>query len=285
MNELPDIPTLLDLVRVADPEVVANTREDLIGYAEAARARHDVIAMRDGLRAARLFDWAMAERWPVKGTTGRRGDDRPRLSDASDKDAQNWQMLYAVRRADPDDIARREVDELGLRAFRPAAAHVGHNSGVPEWYTPADIIAAARQVLGGIDLDPASSDIANDTVGADRYYTLDDDGLAQPWTGRVWMNPPYTTGLVDRFIDRLLEHFHRGDVPAACVLTNNATDTRWWQAMAEHAAAVCFPARRIRFLAPDGEKGAPLQGQTICYLGAQDDLFVDEFRKFGAVLP
>ena len=79
MSDLPAIPTLRDLVRMEEPEIIVNTREDLIGYAEAARARRDAIAMLEGLRAARVIEWEMAHRWPAKNGTGRRGDDRPRL--------------------------------------------------------------------------------------------------------------------------------------------------------------------------------------------------------------
>ncbi len=50
-----------------------------------------------------------------------------------------------------------------------------------EWYTPSYIIEAARQVLGSIDLDPASCALANQTVKAAKYFTVDDDGLAQSW--------------------------------------------------------------------------------------------------------
>jgi ParB family chromosome partitioning protein len=57
------------------------------------------------------------------------------------------------------------------------AAHVSANTGVPEWYTPPEYIEAARAVRGEIDLDPASSDIAQKTVKALHYFTLDDDGL------------------------------------------------------------------------------------------------------------
>src|SRR5262245_14805307 len=53
------------------------------------------------------------------------------------------------------------------------AAHVSANTGVPEWYTPARLIEAGRAVLGDIDLDPASSDIAQKTVRAKEYFTLE----------------------------------------------------------------------------------------------------------------
>ena len=54
--------------------------------------------------------------------------------------------------------------------------HVSHNSGENEWYTPKNIIESARAVMGDIDLDPASSALANDIVQAKDYYTTNEDG-------------------------------------------------------------------------------------------------------------
>src|SRR5690242_13605881 len=61
-----------------------------------------------------------------------------------------------------------------------------------EWYTPPALLRAAREVLGSIELDPASCELANKTVGASRYYDKQTDGLQQSWHAEtVWLNPPY----------------------------------------------------------------------------------------------
>jgi ParB family chromosome partitioning protein len=163
-------------------------------------------------------------------------------------------------------------------------SHVSANTGVPEWYTPGDYIETARKVLGDIDLDPASSDIAQQRVQATTYYTLADDGLAQEWAGRVWMNPPYSSDLVNKFVNKLCDHFEAGDVTAAVVLVNNATETRWFRRAGELATAVCFPTGRIKFLDENGEpRGTPLQGQALLYFGDRADKFLSAFGEVGLV--
>jgi ParB family chromosome partitioning protein len=160
-----------------------------------------------------------------------------------------------------------------------AAAHVSRNSGVPEWYSPPDLVQAARAVLGRIDTDPASSDKAQLVVRAGRFYTLDDDGLSREWTGRVWLNPPYTPGIIEQFVDRLCDHVQAGN--PAILLVNNATETKWFQRAARLAAALCFPQGRVRFLDEDGSPGTPLQGQAVLYFGDDVERFIKQFGPFG----
>ena len=162
--------------------------------------------------------------------------------------------------------------------------HVEQNSGEHEWYTPRDYIEAARAVMGGIDCDPASSASANAIVQATQFYTRDDDGLAQPWQGRVWMNPPYAHLLVDQFCERLAAHVSAGTVPEAVVLVNNATETRWFARLAAVASAICFPLGRVRFWSPGKDTATPLQGQAIVYVGGNVTPFLREFGAFGLVV-
>lgn len=69
-------------------------------------------------------------------------------------------------------------------------ANVRHSSSTPEHYTPGHVVEAARATLGEIDLDPASCEAANRVVQAKRYFTKNDNGFIQPWSGRVFLNPP-----------------------------------------------------------------------------------------------
>ena len=163
-------------------------------------------------------------------------------------------------------------------------AHVKHNSGNNEWYTPLTYIDAARKVMGGIDLDPASSDIANQTIKATKYYTAQNDGLIQKWDGRIWMNPPYAQPLIYQFCKKLTEEFGN-TVTEACVLVNNATETKWFHTLLQKANAVCFPLSRIKFMNKEGNASAtPLQGQAVLYFGEHIELFHNVFNNFGIIL-
>jgi phage N-6-adenine-methyltransferase len=158
----------------------------------------------------------------------------------------------------------------------------GNLRGEYEWYTPLEILEAVRSVLGGIDLDPASCEDAQATVRAARFFTEEDDGLAQDWTGRVFLNPPFAHPTVKYFAEKFLASFQAGAITGV-FLSNACTDTPWWQALAK-AGPVCFPAGRIRFHGPHDHGQSPTLGQTLIYLGDEVPRFRDVFSTFGAVL-
>lgn len=66
-----------------------------------------------------------------------------------------------------------------------------HSSETVEHLTPPNIVMAAQDVLGRIELDPASTPFANTLIKAKRIYTAKDDGLSKKWKARtVFLNPP-----------------------------------------------------------------------------------------------
>lgn len=72
-----------------------------------------------------------------------------------------------------------------------------------DYYTPAHIF----ETLGlTFDLDVCAPPGGIEWIPAARYYTKADDGLAQPWEGRVWMNPPYSE--CTQWVRRFIEHRH-----------------------------------------------------------------------------
>lgn len=193
-------------------------------------------------------------------------------------EAPKWEIV-GVANSLPEQPTPEELSKA-VEAVK-SRPHVANNSGDNEWYTPEEYVQAARKVLGKINLDPASNSIANEVVKAEVFYAAADDGLAQDWRGNVWMNPPYESGLVGQFVEKLCEHHEAGDVPAAIVLVNNATETKWFQMLAGKASAVCFPKGRVKFWHPNKANAAPLQGQALLFFGDNSAAFVRTFCSFG----
>jgi phage N-6-adenine-methyltransferase len=159
-------------------------------------------------------------------------------------------------------------------------------SGEVEWYTPPDVVELVRQVLGGIDLDPASSKDAQKVVKAKRFFTKADDGRTKPWgslqrPSRVFLNPPYDKKLVRPFVDKLLAEILAGNVSAAVLLVHARTETDWFHEAARQADARCDKLRRISFQPLDGEGDSPTTGSTFFYFGADPDGFAAIFSEVG----
>jgi hypothetical protein len=161
--------------------------------------------------------------------------------------------------------------------------HLAMGSGENEWYTPPEYIEMARDVMGSIDLDPATCHEANETVKAEQIFTAEDNGLAQKWEGNVWLNPPYSRDLMPAFVGKLCDSYTDGEVEQAVLVSHNNTDTQWFQRLAKTASAICFPARRIRFYRGE-DVAAPVNGQAFFYLGESPERFAEVYGAIGVVL-
>jgi hypothetical protein len=274
---------------------IYEARDEIIGrlplaQADEARRRASAIeeylrgteAYPDAQRAARVLEMAVGAELgePKRGKklfpAGQNLDEHRR---------HEFRLMYRGRAAIEPYLERDGLSrEAALRIARDGHIAMGGlkaTTGV-EWYTPARYIEAARTVLGGIDLDPASSDLANETVRASHYYTVLDDGLAQPWWGRVWLNPPYGR-LTGQFATKLVEEYEAGRVEAGILLINAyGFDAKWFQPLWRYV--LCFTDHRIVFTSPDRRTGGPANGNLFVYLGPDERRFADVFRQFGHVV-
>lgn len=187
--------------------------------------------------------------------------------------------------------------------------HVNQSSYGVEFYTPDDILSAARRVLGAIDLDPSSSTIANKRVKAARIFTEQDDGLTQPWAGRVWMNHPWGAkenacpkrcdkarckkrGFhLDKdfpgnaaWIKKLHDSYVAGSVTEALCITYASTSEDWYKLLKAHYPG-CYLDGRTSFYDPAGNKlNQNTKGCVVHYLGPRIGLFNQAFASLGDVL-
>lgn len=199
----------------------------------------------------------------------------------------NWRdSAYADGQMRLDDLGPQLRPALRKPLSRSNRIRATIRSDSDEWYTPPLYIEAARRVMGGIDLDPASCALANTVVQADEIFTVNEDGLQKPWKGRVWLNPPYGN-LKDKFVDHLLLDYSDGRVEQAVLCLNaHAVDTVWFQPLWRHP--VCLTHHRVRFFGgqqnKDVDDQAPTTGTAFVYVGLNEDAFAEEFSLFGPVL-
>ncbi len=117
--------------------------------------------------------------------------------------------------------------------------------GSDEWYTQSMYIKAARELMGSIDLDPATCEEAQQRVQADTYYTIEDDGFSQEWRGNVWLNPPFSNG--GEWMRKLLEEYQAGNVQQAAAVTHAYLDAKWWHEIADAGVPMVFTKGRPKW--------------------------------------
>lgn len=173
--------------------------------------------------------------------------------------------------------------------------NIKHSSNSVEWFTPLWLIDMCKEVLGEIDLDPASCTQANLRVGAKRIITEAQDGLKSDWgkPRTVLLNPPGSKlgnkSMSGLFWKKLMEE--RPNFGHAIYIGFSLEQIQITQNYHEQSIGhfpLCIPKKRIAFDAADGTSGkAPSHSNVIVYVpGAIDrtDEFQHVFSKLGVVI-
>ena len=187
---------------------------------------------------------------------------------------------------------------------------INQDSGDFEYYTLPEIVDLAREVMGFITLDPASSTKANERVQASAYMDKIDNALSKDWFGSVWMNHPFSKGekacpedttkckkkkCVDRgyhitedlpsnadWVNKLISEYESGNIKEACCITFAATSEKWFRPLLGHLQ--CFIHGRTNYYLPDGTlKKGVTKGSVVTYLGKNPEKFREVFSIIGTV--
>jgi hypothetical protein len=183
-----------------------------------------------------------------------------------------------------------------------------HSSESNEHYTPPEVVEAARTVLGKIELDPFSCDLANEIVGAEMFYGVENDGFTHEWFGRVFCNPP--GGKVDADCKpvakgpgrsssaaawaHLMGEYRAGRVHSAIFVGFNLEVLRLTQACELGACLdfpCCYPRDRLHFWGENVpfDSGSPQYPNVLVYVPPRGNhvmpkFFRDTFSQFGKVV-
>lgn len=162
-------------------------------------------------------------------------------------------------------------------ALRYWQQEVHKTSEEDEWLTPPEIVERVVAVLGGVDLDPCSNTFGDPAVPAARHIVEAEDGLAEAWGGRVYMNPPYGDA-IGAWVEKLRAEHADGNVTAAIALVPARTDTAWFAALRD--CAMCFVRGRLRFSGSDNSAPFP---SVVAYFGDDRDRFAEVFGVIGDI--
>lgn len=179
----------------------------------------------------------------------------------------------------------RDAVGIGSGPLLGQASHrlINQDSGDVEYYTPSEIVEAARRVMGQIELDPFSSATANERVKAARYFTPREDGLAQPWiTPAFWMNHPFGRTTNGPCIRKADAEYESGRAVSGCCITFAATSEQWFQPLLRRPQ--CYLTPRTNYYNPDGSlKVGVTKGSVVTYFGRDIEAFAREFSAFGVI--
>lgn len=166
------------------------------------------------------------------------------------------------------------------------------------WQTPDEYLDAARELMGGIDIDPASSERAQLRIKAKVYYTKDTNGLDKPWLGKLLLCPPYGKEILEQFCEKAVVEYNLGNVTEGVIITHTSTThLDYFQHVLKISSAICLIDGCIKWIAGHEQEQQAIDrmgikwhaeydqhGCIVFYLGGNVDGFKRIFSRFGVCL-
>jgi phage N-6-adenine-methyltransferase len=105
------------------------------------------------------------------------------------------------------------------------------NKGVHDFYDPRDVVATPQDFFERLNSEFSFTlDVCAvpENAKCPVYFTPEMNGLAQVWSGAVWMNPPYFRGRIAKWIAKAYNEIEAGHCTVVVALVHVVNDTRWW---------------------------------------------------------
>jgi len=133
------------------------------------------------------------------------------------------------------------------------------SSNSNEWQTPALFYDKLDKTFK-FDLDPCAT---ARSAKCKKYFTEEDDGLSQDWSGhKVFMNPPYGRG-IDKWLKKAFEESKKAHTTVVCLVPSR-TDTKYWHKYCMKADEIYFVKGRLKFTQTVDAYGVPLSAGSCC---------------------
>jgi hypothetical protein len=149
-----------------------------------------------------------------------------------------------------------------------------------DFYTPPELVLAAKQAMGDIDLDAASHWLANRTHKIKEYYHRHRNAFHNPWYGRVWLNPPY--GNNKPWFEQIIKYWDAKEIKQLCMISPV------WVFATKMAKPVLARASSMVLLVPTPTFWGHPEGNTgvnhphaVIYFGSRVREFKNAFSGFG----
>jgi hypothetical protein len=214
-------------------------------------------------------------------------DGNDAASDFPVQDPNLWLPAPSRRISRPEFDSLKLVQDYDIRndhlAGTPWSWMVNPQSSFQDYFTPPDIIAAARQAMGGIDLDAASHWGANRVHQIPDYFHVNRSAFENPWHGRVWLNPPY--GDNAPWFREIQRYVTSGAVEQVCMLSP------MWAFITGIAQPIVDLSSALVLLSPTPRFWGNSEGRTgrndphgVLYMGKRRAQFLKAFREHGIAL-